>query len=49
MSEYEIKLIAKEELPPVRIGAYDKVIADLKKKEKGIYEVSIKERGSPIL
>jgi len=29
-------------LPPARIGTYDKMKADLEKKEKGIYEISIK-------
>ena len=42
MSEYEIKPITRKELPPTRVGIYDKVIADLEKKEKGIYEVSLK-------
>jgi len=42
VSEYEIKPIAKKELPPARIGTYDRMKADLEKKEKGIYEISIK-------
>jgi len=42
VSEYEIKPIAKKELPPTRIGTYDRMKADLEKKEKGIYEISIK-------
>jgi len=42
MSEYEIKPITRKELPPTRVGIYDKVVADLEKKEKGIYEVSLK-------
>jgi hypothetical protein len=42
MSEYEIKPITRKELPPTRVGIYDKVVADLDKKEKGIYEVSLK-------
>jgi len=42
MSEYEIKPITRNELPPPRVGIYDKVKADLEKKEKGIYEVSLK-------
>jgi hypothetical protein len=42
MSEYEIKPITKKELPPTRIGMYDKVRADLEKKEKGIYEINVK-------
>jgi len=42
MSEYEIKPITKNELPPTRVGVYDKVKADLEKKAKGIYEVSLK-------
>jgi len=44
MSEYEIKQITKKELPPVRIGVYDEVKANLEKKEKGIYEISMKEK-----
>ena len=36
MSEYEIKPITRNELPPPRVKA------DLEKKEKGIYEVSLK-------
>jgi len=42
MSEYEIKPITRKEIPPTRVGTYDKVKADLEKKEKGIYEVSVK-------
>ena len=42
MSEYEIKPITRNELPPTRVGIYDRVIADLEKKAKGIYEVSLK-------
>jgi len=42
MSEYEIKPITRKELPPTRVGIYDQVKADLEKKEKGIYEVSLK-------
>jgi hypothetical protein len=42
LSEYEIKPITRRELPPTRVGMYDRVIADLEKKEKGIYEVSLK-------
>jgi len=42
MSEYEIKPITRKELPPTRVGIYDNVKADLDKKEKGIYEVSLK-------
>ncbi len=42
MSEYEIKPITRKELPPRRVGIYDKVKADLDKKEKGIYEISMK-------
>jgi len=42
MSEYEIKPITRRELPPTRVGTYDQVKADLEKKEKGIYEVSLK-------
>jgi hypothetical protein len=44
MSEYEIKPITKNELPPTRVGIYDRLIADLEKKEKakGIYELSVK-------
>jgi len=42
MSEYEIKPITRKELPPARVGIYDKVIADLENKAKGIYEVSLK-------
>jgi len=42
LSEYEIKPITRRELPPTRMGSYDKVIPDLEKREKGIYEVSLK-------
>jgi len=42
MSEYEIRPITKKELPPIRIGVYEKIIADLENKEKGIYEISVK-------
>ena len=42
VSEYEIKPIAKKELPPARIGIYDKMKADLEKEQKGIYEISIR-------
>jgi hypothetical protein len=42
MSEYEIKPITRKELPPTRVEIYDRVIADLEKKEKGIYEISMK-------
>jgi len=42
MSEYEIKPITRKELPPIRVGIYDQVEADLEKKEKGIYEVSLR-------
>jgi len=42
VSEYEIKPVTRKELPPTRIGMYDKVNADLEKKEKGIYEISVK-------
>jgi len=42
MSEYEIKPITRKELPPARVGIYDKMRADLDKKEKGVYEISIK-------
>jgi len=42
MSEYEIKQITRKELPPTRVEIYNKIIADLEKKEKGIYEVSLK-------
>jgi len=42
VSEYEIKPITKSELPPTRIGIFDEVVADLKGKAKGIYEVNIK-------
>ena len=42
MSEYEIKPITRKELPSARIGMFDNVKADLEKKEKGIYEVSVK-------
>jgi len=42
MSEYEIKPITRRELPPTRIGMYDKVKADLEKKERGIYEINVK-------
>jgi len=42
MSEYEIIPITRRELPPTRIGMFDNVKADLEKKEKGIYEISMK-------
>ena len=42
MSEYEIKPITRKEIPPTRVGIYAKVIPDLEKREKGIYEVSLK-------
>jgi len=42
MSEYEIKPITRKELPPTRVGVYNQVKADLEKREKGIYEVSLK-------
>jgi len=42
MSEYEIKPITRKEIPPTRVGVYDQVTADLEKKEKGIYEISVK-------
>ena len=42
MSEYEIKPISRSELPPRRVGVYDRVVADLEKKAKGIYEISLK-------
>jgi len=42
MAEYEIKPITRKELPPIRVGIYDQVEADLEKKEKGIYEVSLR-------
>ncbi len=44
MSGYEITPITKKELPPTRIGVYDTVAADLEKKAKGIYEISVKGR-----
>jgi len=42
VSEYEIKPITRNELPPTRVGIYDHVKADLEKKAKGIYEISMK-------
>jgi len=42
VSEYEIKPITRKELPPTRIGVYDQVKADFEKREKGIYEISMK-------
>mgnify|MGYP001071327331 CR=1 FL=1 len=42
MSEYEIKSISRKELPPARVGIYDRVKADLEGKEKGIYEITMK-------
>jgi len=42
MSEYEIKPITRKELPPTRRGVYDQVKADMEKKERGIYEISMK-------
>jgi len=42
MSEYEIKPITRKELPPTRIGIFDDVVADMRDKAKGIYEVNIK-------
>ncbi len=42
MSEYEIKQITRKELPPTRVGIYDKIRADLEKRKKGVYEISLK-------
>jgi len=44
VSEYKIKPISREELPPTRTGIYDKVKADLEDKEKGIYEINMEGR-----
>jgi len=44
VSEYEIRPVNRKDLPPPRVGIFDKVKADLEKKEKGIYEVSLKGR-----
>lgn len=41
MSEYEIKPINPKDLPPSRVGKYDKIKADLEKRGKGIYEISV--------
>lgn len=41
MSEYEIKPVNRKDLPPARVGRYDKIKADLEKREKGIYEISV--------